>query len=221
MLNVDNYPKTRPLWQHYRVIHSRFPPKNMFDTNDHDAFLLAQVESSTNDRLFNWSNYIAAEDFNYGDGWGALMASFCYPREGRFSTDNRGAYYCAKSIETAIKEWSFHTAKFWHSHGWTNEVSAVVRSYTGRIVENLIDVRGEASLHHPSDYSQSILFSDQAYLNKAHGIAYQSVRHPGSECLALLRPTASTPVKQSAHYTLIFNGQSFESYAKLGELKKL
>lgn len=221
MHNEANTPLFRPLWQHYRVIHSRFPPKNIFDTDDHDAYLLAQVESSTNDRLFNWSNYIDVEDFQHGDGWGALMASFCYPRRGRFSSDARGAYYCSKSIETAIKEWSFHTARFWHNHGWTDEVSAVVRSYTGRIVEDLLDVRDEPSLHHADDYQASIAYADDVYKKRVYGIIYHSVRHPGSECLALLRPTASTPVKQSAHYTLMFNGRNFESYAKLGELKKI
>jgi hypothetical protein len=149
------------------------------------------------------------------------MASFCYPREGRFSSDSRGAYYCAKSIETAIKEWSYHTALYWRDHGWTDEVSAVVRSYTGRIVEDLLDVREVKDLHHPIDYSKSISFANEAYNKNEFGILYQSVRHPESECLALLRPGASTPVKQGAHYTLVFNGAFFESYAKLGELRKL
>lgn len=219
---LDGVNKLQPAWRHYRIVHSKYPPENLFDDDDETNFILGELESLTSDRIYNWRSYIRAEDVRFGSGWGAVMASFCYPRHGRFSTDDAGAYYCASTEHAALKEWAYHVEQFWYEDmGFTDDVSATVRCYAGTFTAPLLDVRELASAHTPNDYSTSQMIAAVARGNNEHGILYRSVRSPGDECVALLRPTGSTPVKQAAHYTLIFNGKSFTSYAKLGQFKEL
>ncbi len=229
MVSVDDYPLLCPDWRHHRVIHSKFPIRNLFDVNDSDAMLLGQVESMTSERGVNWQQYVAPQDARFGDGWGAVMIPFCYPRHGRFSTDEQGAYYCSDSPETAIAEWSYHTARFWRQFNYNEEVSAVVRCYTGRFEQALIDIRQCAYLcqQDPSHLYKihgefaALLRQKQPRQQQAFGILYRSSRRKGGECAALLRPPATSALTQSGHYALMFDGQAFREYAKLGELKSI
>ncbi|NQZ09076.1 MAG: RES family NAD+ phosphorylase [Algicola sp.] len=222
MVNVDDCAVVQPQWRHYRVIHSKLPPKNLFDVDDADAMLLGEVESMTNERMVNWRQYVAADDGRFGQGWGAVMAPFCYPRHGRFTTDDKGAYYCSDSAQTAIAQWSYHTARFWRQFGHDKEVSAVVRCYTGHFKEAIIDIRGctELCQKDPShEYRIHGEFAATARRQNAFGILYRSARREGGECAALLRPPATSALTQSAHYVLMFDGQAFREYAQLGDLK--
>lgn len=220
MHNVADIPLVQPDWKHHRVIHSKYPPKNLFDADDAINSLLGEVESLTNERIVNWRDFVLPEDARFGNGWGAVMGSFCYPRLGRFSTERAGAYYCSDKIAVAIAEWCHHTARYWQEFGFDAEVSATVRSYTGHFTQPLLDVRGYPELHgHDATYQYKIsnALANQARDAGAYGLLYNSVRHPGGVCAALLRPTATTQVTQSAHYVVIFNGHTFTDFAKLGE----
>ena len=221
MPNVVDYPVHQPKWQHYRVIHSKFPAKNLFDVDDADAMLLGRIESLTNERSINWIEYVSEEDARFGDGWGAVMAPFCYPKHGRFSTDLKGAYYCSDSPETAIAEWSYHTARFWGEFGYDKDVSAVVRCYIGQFEKGIIDIRQSLDLcqKDPSHkYKIHGEFAASARQQNAFGILYRSCRRDGGECAALLRPPATSILTQSSHFVLTFNGHEFTEYAKIGTL---
>ncbi|MFT5164572.1 MAG: hypothetical protein ACI9FJ_003175 [Alteromonadaceae bacterium] len=166
--------------------------------------------------------WVSPQDVRFGDGWGALMAPFCYPRHGRFSTDEQGAYYCSESPETAIVEWSYHTAQFWRQFGYDREVSAVIRCYTGQFEKELIDICHCADLCQKDPSHQYKIhgeFAAAAKEQEASGILYRSARREGGECAALLRPSASSALTQSNHYVLIFDGQAFREYAQLGDLQ--
>ncbi len=206
----------KPEWRHYRVIHSRFPPTNVFDSVDaRDQLLLAELESATNDRLTNWRYWLPTEDFRSGPGWGAVMASFCHFSPGRFNDDTFGVYYCSDSVHTAIAEWTYHAGKFWLEHGFTDQADATVRSYVGSFTESLIDVRDIPDLHTDSyDIPQRLA---REIRQQHSGILYRSVRHEGGLCTGLFRPKATTPVRQSAHYTIQWNGQQFTQYAQLSD----
>ncbi|MFT4925780.1 MAG: hypothetical protein ACI8WB_001875 [Phenylobacterium sp.] len=222
MLSVADFPLCQPSWSHHRVIHSKFPNKNLFDVDDADAMLLAEIDSMTSERSVNWRQHVGQQDARFGNGWGAVMAPFCYPRHGRFSTDQKGAYYCSDSPETAIAEWSYHTARFWRQFGYDKEVSAVVRCYTGTFEQPIIDIRQSVDLcqQDPShQYKIHGEFAATARQQNAFGILYRSARRQGGECAALLRPPATSTLAQSSHYVLMFDGQVFVQYAKIGELK--
>ncbi len=210
-----------PEWPHYRVIHSRFPPTSIFDSVDaQDQLLLAELEGATNDRLSNWQEWISGEDFRSGPGWGAVMASFCHFSPGRFNDTSFGAYYCSNSIHTAIAEWTYHAGKFWLEHGFSDIADATVRSYVGAFDQPLVDVRTYPEFHGES-YQQPQLLARFLKNEHRHGVLYNSVRLEDGLCAGLFIPKATTPVRQSAHYTIHWDGLQFTQYAQLSDYKTI
>jgi hypothetical protein len=211
-----------PDWKHHRVIHSRFPPKNLFDNkNAAKNLLLADLESMTSDRLQRWREFVAPDDFRSGNGWGAVMASFCYVSQGRFNTSTFGAYYCADSPHTAIAEWGHHSAKLWRDLRLTDEASAVIRCYTGTFREPLLDISNDVKAHNPDSYKYSQALAQLHKVEGVNGLVYRSVRNEGGICAALFRPPATSPVKQGAHYSVQWSGNEFVAFAKISQYEKL
>ena len=224
-MQVSDFELANPAWsKHYRVIASKFPTRNLFDEDEEDNYLLGELASETNDRLARFRDYVAPEDVRFGDGWGPVMASFCHPQLGRFSTDDTGAYYCSDDPHTAISEWSHHMSRFWQQMGFTEDASIVARCYTGNFKQPLLDVRGHPALNadDPSySYTVSSNFAKRAGLESVYGILYQSVRRAGGECAALLRPPATTPVKQAGHYVCLYRDGEFRDYAAVGDIRPI
>nr|WP_324257425.1 RES family NAD+ phosphorylase [Cellvibrio fontiphilus] len=218
---MDGYSFITPEWKHYRVIHSRFPPRNLFDEDPATQNLLAELEAATSDRLYRWRECVAEEDARFGDGWGAVMASFCYIRPGRFNTAAFGAYYCANSVHTAIAEWSHHAAKVWRDHGFDDQASAVVRAYIGSFKQSLIDLREQVQFHHPDNYFASQACAVSLREQGCYGVVYTSLRHPTGLAAALFRPPATSSLRQSAHYSVRWDGTRFVEFAKLNSYEKL
>ena len=209
----------QPEWKHHRVIHSKHPPIDCFESPE--SLLLAELESETSDRVVNWPRFIDENDYRAGPGWSPVMASFCYPREGRFNSAIRGAYYAGDCPETAIREWTWHTSKIWRGWGLTNEVSATVRCFTGHVAKPLVDVRHIKQYQHATDYRASQKFAERLLARNEFGILYNSVRNPGAQAIALLRPPATTPVTQAGHYVLQWSGGRFIGYAHIDEFREL
>ena len=211
-----------PDWKHYRAIHSRFPPANLFDTvSDEAALLLAELEGETSDRLSRWRERVAPEDARFGNGWGSVMASFCYATAGRFNTAAFGAYYCADSVHTAIAEWSHHAANVWRDFKFSDEASATVRIYCGRFEQPLVDARQNRRVHHLNDYTASHAFARRQKVDGQYGILYRSVRRKGGEAAALLRPAATSPVAQAGHYSVLWDGHRFSQFAKMSAYENI
>ncbi len=211
--------RVQPQWKHHRVIHSKHPPMDVFESPDH--LILGELESATSDRVVNWPRFVLEEDYRTGTGWGAVMASFCYPAEGRFNTADRGAYYAGDCPETALREWTYHTEKVWRGFGVGNDFSAVVRCYTGKVTKPLVDIRGQSEFMHDTDYRLGQQLAAELLRAGEFGILFSSVRSPGAEAVALLRPPATTPVVQAGHYVLHWNGRRFTHYAHLDRFHAL
>lgn len=211
--------RVRPEWKHHRIIHSKYPPIDCFESKD--SLILAELESATSDRIAHWPRYVDDKDFRYGPGWGAVMASFCYPSVGRFNTAARGAYYAGDSLETAMKEWVYHTGKIWNGFGVTEDYSAIVRCYTGHTSEPLIDLRQQPQYMRDQDYAPGQKIAADLVNANEYGVLYSSVRNPGAEAIALLRPPATTPVVQAGHYVIQWNGERFNQYAHIEDYKPL
>lgn len=206
--------RVKPDWKHHRIIHSKYPPIDCFESED--TILLGELESATSDRVAHWPRYVDRKDYRAGPGWGAVMASFCYPSEGRFNTLHRGAYYAGDTFKTAIREWTHHAAETWRGFGVKIDYSAVVRCYTGHVKEPLVDLRQQPQYMHSTNYAPGQQRAAELLHAGEYGVLYSSVRNPGAEAVALLRPPATTPVVQAGHYTLYWDGSQFTHYAKLG-----
>lgn len=203
---------TLPTGKHYRLIHTKYPPMDLFESDD--SYDLGLLESATSDRIHNWRRFVSIDDFRTGSGWSTVMASFCYPGEGgRFNGPDQGAYYAGFSMETAVREWSWHAARLWAGMGLTAEASAMARCYVGKAAEALVDVCGEVR-YAGSDYAESRALGRSLLRDGYYGVLYDSVRHTGGHCAAFLRPPGTTPVTQAGHCVLKWDGSRFTEYAK-------
>lgn len=208
----------------YRLVPSHYPPialfENLLDPAELDAAYA--LEALTNDRLRDQAGDIALvppEDRLVGPGTSPIMAAFTHTGlPSRFTDGRFGVYYAGLSRQTALKEAIYSRTRFLSA---TDEPAQEVtlRCYRCRVAAPLVDVRGRDHLHHPDDYAPSQAFGAAQKRDDEYGILYRSVRHPGGECVALLRPTAlAPPAEQGGHYRLFWNGHSVERVVAFREL---
>jgi hypothetical protein len=200
----------------YRVVPSRFPPINLFERVADPADLEAvfAVEALTDDRVraeVGELSLVPPEERVSGPGAGYVMAPFTHvaPPGGRFTDGTFGAYYAARSLETAVAETTYHRARFLAA---TREppMELDMRVLVATLDAPLLDLRGRAaeypSLYHSDDYGPPQALGRAARAAGAWGIAYDSVRHPGGECAAVLRPRALAQCRQSLHLAYVWDG---------------
>ncbi len=207
--------QTIPEWErHYRIVSSEYPPINFFETLV-DSDLMEElffVEALTNDRLRDEAGDITLvkpEDRLSGPGSSPVMAAFTHRgAQSRFSDGSFGIYYAGDSLVTAIEETRFHRERFL---GCTQEAPGEIdmRAYIGEIVKPLHDIRtGYPDLHNPDINTWPVpqAFGQKLQREDSWGILYGSVRNPGGECIAALRPPAITIPRQGPHLSYVWNG---------------
>lgn len=201
----------------YRIIPSKYPPINFFE-NLADPGLMDEVfeiEAMTNDRLRVEAgdiSLVAAEDRISGPGSSVVMAAFTHIStdvESRFSNGSFGLYYAANSLETAIAETRYHRARFM---GYTREAPGELdmRVYVGDILKPMHAIRASAYdvCHKPDDWSPSQALGNQLKQDKSWGLVFRSVRNPGGECIAALRPPAISIPIQCSHLSYLWDGNT-------------
>jgi hypothetical protein len=204
----------------YRIIPSRFPPIDLFERVATAADLPAvhELESLTNDRLRDQAGEIQLVpemERVSGPGAGYVMAAFTHPAPGgaRFSDGRRGAYYAARTIDTAIAETSYHRARFMRA---TREppMELDMRVLEAELDARLHDIRGmrEAlpAVYDRDDYTASQQFAQRLHAAGSDGVAYDSVRHEGGQCVAIFRPRRVRSCRSTLHLTYVWNGSTIE-----------
>jgi hypothetical protein len=138
------------------------------------------------------------------------MAPFAYPspQGTRFGPPamtgaSFGVYYAARDEATAIAEVKHHRALFLHAakaHAQDLDFEVLAAPITGA---HFYDLRGRErefkDVYSPTDYTHSQRLGAELRERSAHGIAYDSVRREGGECVAVFRPRCvgpARPVKQ-------------------------
>lgn len=213
---VDEPPITDLDWGcQYRIVSSEFPPIDFFEDLVEPDLMddLFYIESLTNDRLRDEIGEIAlvaADDRISGPGSSPVMAAFTHISKdtpSRFSDGTYGVYYAARTQETAIEETKFHRAKFL---SYTNEDPGEIdmRVYIGEIAKPMHNIQNEkySNLHNPDDWNPSQLFGQTLKEKNSWGIIYNSVRDPGGECIAALRPPCVTIPRQGPHLSYVWDG---------------
>lgn len=206
-------PAVLPEWGNaFRIINSLFPPLSVFeDTLDPDDLGIAfALESLTNDRLRDQAgmlNRVLAQDRLFGEGSTPIMAAFTHVgRASRFTDGSYGVYYCANSIEAAIAETCFHQEQFWRA---TQEASIEItmRTYVNKVLQPMIDVRDEPSVHQPepASYAVAQAFARPYREALAWGLLYNSVRLKGHQCVAAFRPPALSIPVQGPHFRYVWD----------------
>ncbi|MBK6485976.1 MAG: RES family NAD+ phosphorylase [Gemmatimonadetes bacterium] len=211
-------PIRRTAWEPcVRIVPSRYPPIDLFErvADPADFESVFAIEALTNARLreeVGELSLVPARDRVSGPGASWVMATFTHvaPPGGRFSTGNFGAYYCARTLETAVAETRYHREAFLRATQ-QGALELSMRVIHATLDADLHDLRGLA-LQHPEFYSPTEYAASQALAGRlrvagAWGIAWDSVRQPGGECAAVLRPPALASPRQAQHLTYLWDGE--------------
>ena len=214
---VQAVPVTEVRWRPcYRVVPSRFPPIQLFervaDPADLDAVFAieALTDDSARAAVGDLSRVPPAERVT-GAGAGYVMAPFTHvaPPGGRFTDGTFGAYYTARTLETAVAETTYHRARFLRA---TREppIELDMRVLVATLDAPLHDLRGlrdrYPALYDAEDYAAGQALGRALRAAESWGVVFESVRHPGGECAAVLRPRAVSQCRQGLHLTYVWDG---------------
>ena len=153
---------------------------------------------------------IPPKDRVYGPGAGYVMAPFVYPSPDgtRFgppplTAESFGVYYAARDEATAIEEVKYHRTAFleaMRAPAQDLDFEVLKAPVKGAHFYDLRDRRRDfVDVYSPTDYSASQKLGVELRGRDADGIAYDSVRREGGECVAVFRPRCvgpARPVKQ-------------------------
>lgn len=226
---MSGYPRIPLSWQPaFRVIPTRFPAVNLFDrvAGSEDFEALYALEAMTNDRIRDEVGDISlvpAEERLYGNGSGPIMAAFTHlnPQGSRFGDGSYGVFYCGREKETAIAETRHHSALFM---GATAEppMRLQMRLYTVVAEGEAVDLRKAAQadprIVDPDDYGHAQSIGRKLRGQGAPGILYPSVRRPGGECLAALRPGILRDCLHMAYLEYNWNGRGIDAVFEVSQV---
>jgi hypothetical protein len=204
-----------------RLVPSRYPVAGLLDrvASPADLDALFELEGWTNDRISGELGLLRAIPPAEWVMTSVVMAAFCHPRHGggRFSSGERGAWYAAHTIETALAESIYHrTVELREVGGFETRVQ--MRVYLADFSARFVDVRprrGDRELYDPNSYAPSQRFGQRVLEAGGNGIVYRSVRDPAGECLACFRPALVRNVRAGGHYEFRWSGDPEPSVRKL------
>jgi hypothetical protein len=218
---MADYPQRPLMWaDSCRLIPSRFPPVSLFDAvaDPADLELVFAIEALGNPRLRDAVGQLELVPLDQrisGPGCSPIMAAFTHlnPEGSRFSDGSYGVYYAANTLETAVAEVGHHRSRFL-ARTAEPAIDIDLRCYRVTVRASLSDLRGLGGpLHDPDSYAASQAFGIALRAEGVAGIAYDSVRHAGGQCVALFTPRATVPpARQAEHVTLRWNGERMESW---------
>lgn len=209
-------PVSRVEWRPcYRIIPSRFPPVGLYDRVADPADLEAvfAVENLTNPRLRQEAGEISIvppEDRLAGPGMTPIMAAFTHlnPEGSRFSDGTYGVYYAARSLDTAIAETRFRRERFL-ARTREEPIEIDMRTYLADLDGGLHDIRGRKDLpdlYDPTTYAAGQVLGRELKATNSYGIAFDSVRDPGGECVGVFRPPVLSNCRQGLHFGYRWDG---------------
>ncbi len=213
-------PVTHERWDKcHRIVSSRFPPVSIFEEVADPADLegVYWVEGLTNPRLreeLGDLTLVAPEDRVAGPGTTPIMAAFTHlnPSGSRFSDGSYGVYYGARCANTAIAETVYHVER-WAKESRDPATTFTMRQYIGELIERPYhDIRGQRAAHpglfqsDPARYGPAQAFGAALRAQRSWGLLYDSVRFSDGECVAVFRPTALGPVRQTRHLAYVWDG---------------
>ena len=154
-------------------------------------------------------------------GASMINAAFIHTAEhgGRFHGPELGAWYCAFSIETAIRETVYHHSRrlACSAAGYYHTIQ--MRELIARPRAAFHDIRGRRTelpaLYDPNDYTASQAFGRTLRAAGSKGIVYDSVRDDEGICLAVFDPRLIPPVDQGDHYQYVWTGRAEPNVVRL------
>jgi len=211
----------------HRLIPSRFPPVGILDViaSPEDLPLIFELEGWTNDRIsaeLGILPLLPAADWVVGQPHASvIMAAFCHPRPGggRFHDEDRGAWYAALDLQTAIAETVHHRTLEFHEIG-VFDARVQMRQYLADFDAAFHDIRADTAasqpFHAPDSYLESQALARDLRTAGSSGIAYRSVRRAGGTCLVCFRPHLIRNVQPAAHFEYTWAGSPVPTVRQIG-----
>jgi RES domain-containing protein len=224
---LNGVPLTRvQLVNTHRLIPSRYPLIGVLDViaEPGDLETIIELEGWTNDRIsaeLGVIRRIPITEWVVGRAMASvIMAAFCHPDPdgARFNGADLGAWYAARSLDTA------HTEVIHHRTIELEEIGVLdarlqMREYLADMDAVFHDIRSDnpefAPLYDPNSYVASQAFAQLLRAGESNGVLYNSVRHQGGECVACFRPLLITNVRQAAHFEYRWLGTRVPTIAQL------
>jgi hypothetical protein len=208
----------RPCW---RIIPTRFPPIQLFErvTEPDDLEAIYELDALTNPRLRDEVGDIGLvppEERISGPGTSIIMAALTHlnPEGSRFSDGTYGVLYAANDLDTAIAETKHHREQFMRATAQAH-TELDMRVYAIDLEGELHDLRGQKSVHalvyHNDNYGAGQHLGKTLRKDGSNGIAYDSVRRDGGECVAVFRPRLLSNARQERHLCYVWNGTKIVS----------
>lgn len=215
----------KPCW---RIIPSRFPPIQLFErvTEPDDLEAIFELESLTNPRLRDEVGQISLvppEDRISGPGTSIIMAAFTHLNsEGsRFTDGTYGVFYAANDLDTAIAETAYHRERFMRATAQSH-MDLDMRVYLIDLAGDLHDLRGQKATYplvYHKDNDASAQHLARSLRNEgANGVAYDSVRREGGECVAVFRPPLLSNARQERHLCYVWDSARITTVYEKREL---
>lgn len=202
-----------------RLIPSRFVDKEdsvlvpLSENADHLADIF-ELDNATNQRLLaehGRASGIGVDELVFGvPNFRMINAAYTYarPEGSRFNNDERGAWYCAFDIDTALDEIIFHkTVEYYEIDRFDDSVryQNLLADFNSEF-HDLRGAKGHAKSLAPDSYIASQKLAAQLLEDGSLGIIYPSVRHEGGINLACFRPALVGNVRRGTVYELSWKG---------------
>lgn len=200
----------------YRIVASRMPTIHLFervaDPADWDA--LYALEALTNPRIrdeIGELHLVPRADRATGINASIVMAPFTHlsPEGTRFTDGRYGAYSAADSVDTAIAETRHHREIFLRATA-EPPMELEMRCYLADVACVLHDLRRRRTelpdVYSPDSYAASQTLGRALHAEGSNGIAFDSVRREGGECVAIFRPRLVQNVRQGVHLRYAWDG---------------
>jgi RES domain len=209
-----------------RLIPSRYPVVGLLDrvAAPEDLDAIFQLEAWTNDRInaeLGYLHVLPRDEWVTGKPMSTVvMAAYCHPRPGggRFSSENRGAWYAARTLTTALAESVYHRSRELAEIG-AFDTRVQMRVYFSDLSARFHDIRVRHQewhpLYDPDDYTRSQSFARALLASGSNGVVYKSVRDPAGECVACFRPALVGNVRVGGHYEYVWSGTPQPEVRKL------
>lgn len=226
-----NLPVTAIEWKPcWRIIPSRFPPIQLFErvAEPDDLEAVFELESLTNPRLRDEVGAISLvppEDRISGAGTSIIMAAFTHlnPEGSRFTDGSFGVFYAANHLDTAISETKHHRERFMTATK-QKRMELDMRVYLVDLAGELHDLRGQQAKHpllyHHDNYAPGQQLALSLRQTGSNGLAYDSLRHHGGECVAVFRPPLLSNARQERHLCYVWNGDAITTVYEKRELTR-
>lgn len=202
-----------------RLIPSRFADLEdsvLAPLADDDGMLrdLFDLDNATNDRLRGESGLlpgIGVDELVFGvPNFRIINAAYTYarPEGSRFNDGERGAWYCAFEIETALAEVAFHKTVEYQEIGRFDD-SVSYQALLADFSAGFHDLRGADAWDDclaADSYVASQALAAELLEAGSMGVIYPSVRRPEGTNLACFRPALVGNVRKGHAYRLTWAG---------------